>query len=183
MFLSGLSTCFVIVESTYFSDNGYTSSFRSWPRLWLFSCILSCIAGPISYFFRGMIYYLGVKLAGGKTTYKQCRRIVLFCGVPLYITIIFIELINTIIYWNSYFIHGGDIYLINIVWLFLKISSWVLLLILLYQTALLHFNMIPFKSMIFFILIPIIYNLFLLLSNEKYLREIMKIYKEFPHWF
>lgn len=179
IWLSGLSVSIAVVESTYLMHGSYPISFRSWPRLWLGICIFGFFLGILMYFIRGWIYWFAVMIAGGKTTFKRARRIFIYSGMPIYLTTIFIEIMNMTLYWNYYF-EMKTPYILDISWIALKLTAFTIFLLTLFRISRNELNTKRIRSIIIFILIPILYNA---LSLSSHIDEIMNIYKVIPYYF
>lgn len=104
IWLSGISLSIGIMESTYFNIDGYPASFQSWSQLPVFILIAGFIVGGISYYIKGFLLFIGIRLSGGAVTYRSSRRFLVYAGIPIYTAVIIIELANMVIYSNEYFI-------------------------------------------------------------------------------
>ncbi len=182
IWISGISLSISIVESTYFRIEGYADSFKNWIMLWIMMLIMGIFVGIIGYYIKGAFLYLGVRLAGGKGSYKSARTTIVYSGLPIYIVVILIEIANMFIYFNDYFTANSSIVL-DVIWMILRIISTIVFFIVLVKISRNLFNTRIFRSILILCIVPIVYNLFTLLTDDKYTNEWTKLYKIIPLHF
>ncbi len=182
--LSGIAISFGIHESRYFNSQGYLVSlvsYHNWLMEWIMIIVMGLFIGIFTYFIKGFIMFLVLKICGGDVSYKLSRRILLYSGLPIYIVAIFIENINMLLY-DIYFTNIKLSITLEYLWLTLMICSFVLFLYLLFYLSRKRSNTGLIRSLIFLIIIPFIFNV-LYISKVLYLEEWTKVYKVIPRFF
>ncbi len=179
IWLSGISLGIYVVESTYFRLEGYSDSFREWGMLWSFLLLVGLVVGGIGYYLKGALFWIGVKLAGGKATYRQARTGMLYAGLPVYFAAVFIEIVNTVTYWNEYFL--GVTYLwMDLFWLLLKGLASVGCLFILVKVAIVQFQARNVRTIVLLCIIPILYYIVAIIPDPRYADEWIKLHKILP---
>ena len=130
----------------------------NWLYTWLFALILGLILALMGYWVMGSIYHIFVRLSGGEKNAKVSRYIYLYSGLPVFIVVIFSMIINMLVYGNEYLLGNID-EILSYIWLFLKIVALIYSIVLGYIGVRNMQKTKKIRSVIFFIIIPILFRL------------------------
>jgi len=161
IWLMGSVQVFNIIDGATFLKGGGVAS---WGLAWFMVVIFSIFYGYIFYVVIGALYYLGARLAGGKKDWLISRNIVLYAGLPLYLTVFAAKIIETFAYGSDYFvapIHNS----VDIAFVFLTFTAAIYSVILAYKAGR---NMLQAKralGIVLLVIIPILYFAYVLGVN------------------
>ncbi len=157
IWMSGISLSIGIIEAKYFTDQGYTDRFTTWPNFWSYVILFGIIVGVISYLIKGFILYLGIKLSGGRVSISDARKIMVYSGLPIYIATILIEIVNTVVYFDNYFIENSS-FSLDLFLMLIKIISTILFFYLLIRVSIDLSKSKSHWSIAILCFIPVLYN-------------------------
>ena len=149
--MAGISIAFNFIIN-WISRGDYV---LNWLYTWLFALILGLILALVAYWGMGSVYHLFVRLSGGERNARVSRYIYLYSGLPVFIIVIFSVIINMLVYGNEYLL-GNVNETLNYIWLFLKFSAVIYSIILGYIGVRNMQKTKKIRSVIFFILIPVL---------------------------
>jgi len=154
MVIFGVSRFLDRVQSGIFSDNPLP--IHDWLSNWFCAVIFGFVIGFVGYWLIGSIYHLFVRLAGGAKNPRASRNIFLYSMIPSSLAIIITQFIKMLVFGNSYFEWASNQYL-NIASLVLWILGSIYGFILFYIGARDIQKTGKIRSIIFFLIIPILF--------------------------
>jgi hypothetical protein len=134
---------------------GQTFNITNWVGAWFMAAIAGFIIGFIGYYVLGSIYHLFVRLAGGVKDWNASRNIFLYSYMPMILVSILSVLSEMIVYGNRFF-DGITSFGWNMVWLVLTLVALIYSLVLSYKGVVLIQKTGKIKSVIIFIVLPIL---------------------------
>lgn len=88
------------MESSFF-DNVPLSD--SWGNAWFLIAVQAILFGFLAYWINGIWYHLRVLFCGGVKVFRTSLNINLYTGLPLYLSLLLVYILNMTLYGNSYF--------------------------------------------------------------------------------
>jgi tetratricopeptide (TPR) repeat protein len=129
--------------------------FDNWVLVWIVIALGGIVSGLLYYWVGGTVYHWFVRLSGGEKNYRLSRYLSVYSFIPSYIACIAMEIIDTAVYGNKYFT-GATNSILDL------IKFGIVVVILIYSLILSYIGVRslqktkPVRSVIFFIILPII---------------------------
>lgn len=154
---------FIILIFISGASNIALTEFTGWPTLASTLVMMGIVGGFISYYVQGFLYRLGVTLSGGAIEWGTARNITLFSGIP-------VALMALAQYFLALFINeetspglGAFLIPLDIACSLLHLVFFLLSLVFCYKAARTIGGTGRIKSIIFLVIVPIIFTVLLVL--------------------
>jgi len=180
--LYGFVSWTAFFEPSYFALENFGVTLGYWPKFLIVIAVVAVPLGGLLYYVKGFIFFIGLRIAGVRVKYKEARHVYLIGRFPLFFSSIVIVIGNVIVNGNGFF--RNQTYMpLNYLFTVFDIVFYLLYLLLLFnylrQKYSIHFT----KGSMVFIIIPIIYTGFNLLSYEKIVIYFEQWYRLIPTIF
>lgn len=101
MWLLGTERAIENIETSLLGDKVAQADY--WPDAWLIIVVRAIVYGFLAYWLNGVWYHLRVLFCGGSKVGRTSLNINLYTGLPFYLTLLLLYVINTTLYGNAYF--------------------------------------------------------------------------------
>jgi len=130
---------------------------QNWSIVWGIILILGILAGYIGSRIGGRIYHFFVKICGGQGEYHISRNLFIYTGLSVYLVTVASQIYDTFVYGNKYFIEPTNA-TVDLTWFGLIVIGIIYSIFLSYNGVRLLHNTKKVRSIIFFVIIPIIFH-------------------------
>ena len=156
----------------YVDNSSVKDAITNWESLWTRGIVFGIFWGLSAYCLGGILFHGAVKLSGGTGTFRLSKKVYIYSLLPVSIATLFVYVCKTIFYGNKYFEGYGNENM-DIAFGLLWVTAFALAIILLFYGAKLVLHTKPVKSVLVFVILPIVLLCFYIGADYNKQNEFM----------